>query len=171
MATTDGFSARYGDLLTGSYDCVDRIVLNAYNPVCHSPGGFRVWWRRLYGDDAQLDNTHLMRLAGEPARQPHQMRVVQLCVVPVQAPPPDAEPARAVAHRVVGIQHDPVHAVVGTGQKIPIPRTEPIGGGHETRVSSPPGFANCPEGATDVGRSPKIRIEILDGVSRPRSLF
>ena len=69
MATTDGFSARYGDLLTGSYDCVDRIVLNAYNPVCHSPGGFRVWWRRLYGDDAQLDNTHLMRLAGRFARR------------------------------------------------------------------------------------------------------
>ena len=27
---TDLFSERCGDLLTGSYDCVDRIVLNAY---------------------------------------------------------------------------------------------------------------------------------------------
>ena len=35
------------DLLTGSYDCVDRIVLNAYFPMGHSPGGFRIWWRRL----------------------------------------------------------------------------------------------------------------------------
>ena len=26
----DALSIRYGDLLTGSYDCVDRIVLNAY---------------------------------------------------------------------------------------------------------------------------------------------
>ena len=34
------------DLLTGSYDCVDRIVLNAYYPMGHSPGGFRTWWRR-----------------------------------------------------------------------------------------------------------------------------
>jgi hypothetical protein len=25
----DDFSERYGDLLTGPYDCVDRIVLNA----------------------------------------------------------------------------------------------------------------------------------------------
>jgi hypothetical protein len=66
---TDGFSERYGDLLTGSYDCVDRIVLNAYYPLCHSPGGFRVWWRRLHGDDAQLDNAHLMRMAGRFARR------------------------------------------------------------------------------------------------------
>ena len=39
----DGFSARYGDLLYGSYDCVDRIVLNAYHTLCYQPGGFRTW--------------------------------------------------------------------------------------------------------------------------------
>ena len=65
----DGFSARYGDLLYGSYDCVDRIVLNAYYPLGHNPGGFRTWWRRLHGDDAQLDNAHLMRMAGRFARR------------------------------------------------------------------------------------------------------
>jgi hypothetical protein len=27
---TDGLSTLYQDLLDGSYDCVDRIVLNAY---------------------------------------------------------------------------------------------------------------------------------------------
>ena len=36
----------------------------------HSPGGFRVWWRRWHGDsDEQLDNAHLMRLAGRFARR------------------------------------------------------------------------------------------------------
>jgi hypothetical protein len=66
----DDFSERYGDLLTGSYDCVDRIVLNAFFPLGHNPGGFRVWWRRLHGgSDAQLDNTHLMRFAGRFARR------------------------------------------------------------------------------------------------------
>ena len=60
----------YGDLLEGTYDCVDRIVLNAFNPVRHSPGGFRVWWRRLKdGSDAELDNTHLMRMAGRFSRR------------------------------------------------------------------------------------------------------
>jgi hypothetical protein len=66
----DGFSERYGDLLAGSYDCVDRVVLNAYFSLGHNPGGFRVWWRRLHGDsDELLDNTHLMRMAGRFARR------------------------------------------------------------------------------------------------------
>ena len=66
----DDFTGRYGDLLTGSYDCVDRIVLNAYYPLGHSPGGFRTWWRRWHGDsDAELDDAHLMRLPGRFARR------------------------------------------------------------------------------------------------------
>jgi hypothetical protein len=70
----DDFSLRYAHLLTGSYDCVDRIVLNAYYPMGSTPGGFRTWWRRLIGGsdaqgDAVLDNTHLMRLAGRFARR------------------------------------------------------------------------------------------------------
>lgn len=66
----DSLSKRYGDLLTGSYDCVDRIVLNAYFSLGHNPGGFRVWWRRLHEEsDEQLDNTRLMRMAGRFARR------------------------------------------------------------------------------------------------------
>ena len=66
----DDFAERYGELLTGNYDCVDRIVLNAYYPLGHNPGGFRVWWRRWHGDsDADLDDAHLMRLPGRFARR------------------------------------------------------------------------------------------------------
>jgi hypothetical protein len=66
----DDFSLRYGDLLTGSYDCVDRIVLNAFFPLGYQPGGLRTWWRRLHGgSDAELGNTHLMRMAGRFARR------------------------------------------------------------------------------------------------------
>lgn len=65
----DELTSRYGDLLTGTYDCVDRIVLNAYFSMGHSPGGFRTWWRRWQGNDDDLDNTHLMRLAGRFARR------------------------------------------------------------------------------------------------------
>jgi len=66
----DEFSARHADLLTGSYDCVDRIVLNAYYPLGHNPGGFRTWWRRWHDDgDDSLDDAHLMRLAGRFARR------------------------------------------------------------------------------------------------------
>ncbi len=67
---SDDFSAAYGDLLDGTYDCVDRLVLNAYNPLCASPGGFRTWWRRLMGgSDEDLDTAHLMRLAGRFSRR------------------------------------------------------------------------------------------------------
>ena len=66
----DEFSLRYSDLVTGSYDCVDRIVLNAFFPLGYHPGGLRVWWRRWHDDsDAELDNTHLMRMAGRFARR------------------------------------------------------------------------------------------------------
>src|SRR6266581_4797997 len=67
---TDELSKRYGELLAGAYDCVDRIVLNAYFSLGHNPGGFRVWWRRLHnGSDQQLDNAHLMRMAGRFSRR------------------------------------------------------------------------------------------------------
>jgi len=65
----DGLSDLYQDLLAGSYDCVDRIILNAYFRMGHSPGGFHVWWRALTGSDDTLDNTHLMRLAGRFSRR------------------------------------------------------------------------------------------------------
>jgi hypothetical protein len=68
-AMTDGLSEIYRELLSGSYDCVDRIVLNAYFGMGHSPGGFRVWWRALTGSDETLDNAHLMRLAGRFSRR------------------------------------------------------------------------------------------------------
>jgi hypothetical protein len=69
MVATDPLSLAYADLLTGQYDCVDRIILNAYFPLACSPGGFRTWWRSLEGNDDTLDNTHLMRLAGRFSRR------------------------------------------------------------------------------------------------------
>ena len=66
---SDSLSDRYAELLTGSYDCVDRIVLNAYYRMGHDPGGFRLWWRTLTGSDARLDDAHLMRMAGRFSRR------------------------------------------------------------------------------------------------------
>ena len=80
----DELSELYQDLLIGSYDCVDRIVLNGYFRQGHSAGGFRVWWRQLFGSDESLDNTHLMRLAGRFGRriygyaQAHKIPVIKV---------------------------------------------------------------------------------------------
>jgi hypothetical protein len=66
----DDLSVRYADLLTGSYDCADRIVLNAFFAFGCSPGGFRTWWRALHGGSGEhLDDTRLMRMAGRFGRR------------------------------------------------------------------------------------------------------
>ena len=65
----DKFSQYYEGYLDGSYDCVDRIVLNAYEPMWQSAGGFRWIWRLWKGSDEDLDNAHLMRMAGRFARR------------------------------------------------------------------------------------------------------
>lgn len=68
MVATDPLSLACADLLVGQYDCVDRIILNAYFPFACSPGGFRLWWRSLEGSDDTLDNAHLIRMAGRFSR-------------------------------------------------------------------------------------------------------
>src|SRR5450755_4301313 len=74
---SDQFTTRYQELLEGQYDCnalstlapVDRFVINAWLPGCATGGGFRNWWRSLYGSDDNLDDTHLMRMAGHFSRR------------------------------------------------------------------------------------------------------
>jgi len=66
---SDQLSSVYRDLIEGSYDCVDRVVLNAYFGMGQTGGGFRAWWRSLYGSDENLDDTHLMRMAGRFSRR------------------------------------------------------------------------------------------------------
>jgi hypothetical protein len=68
LDTTDPLGLAYADLLNGQYDCVDRIILNAYFAFACSPGGFRLWWRNLTGSDDTLDNAHLIRMAGRFSR-------------------------------------------------------------------------------------------------------
>ena len=67
----ESLSDRYAELLSGNYDCTDRIVLNAYFRMGHTAGGFRLWWRALTGSEETLDNTHLMRMAGRFSRRVH----------------------------------------------------------------------------------------------------
>jgi hypothetical protein len=65
----DQLTEAYAEHLQGSYDCADRIVLNGYYRLGSTGGGFRHWWRRLYGTDEDLDKTHLVRMAGRFSRR------------------------------------------------------------------------------------------------------
>lgn len=76
MLQADKFGKRCNELIDWSYDCVDRIVLNGrYNLAC-SPGGFRTWWRRLFGDDGNLNDKSIRQMAWECAR-----RIRMFCTV------------------------------------------------------------------------------------------
>ncbi|MDO8706708.1 MAG: hypothetical protein Q7J84_17360 [Sulfuricaulis sp.] len=65
----DEFSRYYAELLEGTYDCVDRLVMNAYFPLGQTGGGMRSWWRALRGDDRDLDDRHLREMAGAFSRR------------------------------------------------------------------------------------------------------
>jgi hypothetical protein len=85
--------------------------------------------------------------AREPARHPHQVRIVQVVVrTVVPAPPPGPEPARVMAQREEGVQHDPVHAVIAAGQQVAVPGTEVIGHPPTVRISGASRQPDCPKG-------------------------
>ena len=69
MNPPDELSHYYAELLEGTYDCIDRVVLNAYFPMGQTGGGLRTWWRQLRGSDADLDDAHLRDLAGTFSRR------------------------------------------------------------------------------------------------------
>ena len=71
MIASDAFSDYYAELLQGSYDCVDRFVLNAFYPLGQTGGGLRAWWRYLHGDDSALGDDHLRDMAGTFSRRLH----------------------------------------------------------------------------------------------------
>ncbi len=68
MPAPDDFSSYIGELLGGSYDCVDRIVLRAYYPMGQTSGGFLTWWNDLNPNTA-LSQEHLRRMAGDFSRR------------------------------------------------------------------------------------------------------
>ena len=69
MICPDPFCQYYAPLLENTYDVLDRIVVNAYFALACGGGGFRYWWRQLHGTEENLDNTHLMRMAGRFSRR------------------------------------------------------------------------------------------------------
>jgi len=71
MTASDAFSEYYAGLLQATYNCVDRIVLNAFFPFGQTGGGVRAWWRWLHGDDLTLDDEHLREMAGTFSRRLH----------------------------------------------------------------------------------------------------
>ena len=69
MRNEDYLTQHYSNILDGSYDCIDRIVLNAYCPMLLIPGGVRNWYRIMQGDDRDMSDSTMMRYAGRFSRR------------------------------------------------------------------------------------------------------
>ncbi len=69
MKTKDSLTEHYEPLLEGSYDCIDRIVLNAYIPMLMLGGGVRIWYRAMKGSDKGMSTKTLIQFAGRFSRR------------------------------------------------------------------------------------------------------
>lgn len=135
MNPTDELSSYYAELLEGTYDCVDRVVLNAYFPMGQTGGGLRTWWRQLHGSDANLNDDQLRDMAGRLSRRlraycaQHQVPVIDaeagqrkhelaeehlpqdpkfrglFLVITGNAPAPVWEVKRNAQHQIIEVQH------------------------------------------------------------------
>src|SRR5262249_2226142 len=70
MSTSDDFSTYVADLLSGTYDCVDRISVRGYFPLGQTSGGLLTWWNRLF-PNTPVTEERLRKLAGDFARRVH----------------------------------------------------------------------------------------------------
>lgn len=68
MNTPDDLSAYLADLLTGTYDCADRISLRGYFPLGQTSGGLLTWWDRL-NPGVALTEERLRGMAGDFGRR------------------------------------------------------------------------------------------------------
>ena len=70
MLTPDDLSTYLADLLSGTYDCADRISLRGYFPLGQTSGGLLTWWNQLF-PSTPLSQPRLRTLAGDFARRVH----------------------------------------------------------------------------------------------------
>jgi len=92
----------------------------------------------------------------EAPRHPHQMGVIQLRIRAAhQLSPPVTKTARRVAHDVVGVEDDPVHAVVAALETVGIVARQLIGHG-PTSSSRRPAVTDTREGSL-----PSLRFQLL----------
>ena len=92
----------------------------------------------------------------ETVGHPHQVGILKSFVRPGQRPPPHPKSTGTMPHAEVGVQNDPIHAIVAAAQEILIQSAQPIRhGGYAT--STPPYFKLPQRGHFFAARSAKKR--------------
>jgi hypothetical protein len=81
MPAPDDFSSYIGELLRGSYDCVDRIVLRAYYPMGQTSGGFLLWGERVLRIEIIVNNVQELRCGKRLEKLPAMLERLEQMVV------------------------------------------------------------------------------------------
>jgi hypothetical protein len=68
MSQSDEFSSYLGQLLSGTYDCADRISIRGWFPLGQTSGGMLAWWDALFPGQSISDQS-LQKMAGDFARR------------------------------------------------------------------------------------------------------
>jgi hypothetical protein len=66
---SDDLSNYLAQFLEGSYDCLDRMTINAFYPLGQTAGGIRRWWREWKGSDQGLSDAGMKAVAGDFGRR------------------------------------------------------------------------------------------------------
>jgi hypothetical protein len=150
----DDFTERYASLLTGSYDCVDRIVLNACFSVGHNPGGFWCWWRRLLDGHEYADVSFLPDAIRDELPLPSRIGAVRVGTRRYQVPPGAARTITALL-----ALRDHVIAPILAGVRSPGPDTSPLTGLASIPITRPSAPACRPSSTTSGSARSRRRID------------
>jgi len=133
MTASDAFSEYYAGLLQATYNCVDRIVLNAFFPFGQTGGGVRAWWRWLHGDDLTLDDEHLREMAGTFSRRLHAFCAKQRIPL-IEAQARDRKHELAQPHLPTDPRFSGLFLVIKSNAPAPVWQVKRNGGGQITEI-------------------------------------
>jgi hypothetical protein len=149
LRVADDFAARYAGLLAGSYDCVDRIVLNAYYSMGNTAGA---------PTTESVDPSPAERAVGSLAGSRHRLLGKQAGAALLGA---SAATRWGIFHAGLASVHDPKYTVIPQRQRRRNPPCKP-----DMTVNRQNGW-QLPSRAQERARTVRLTPRFRSGYARP----